>query len=154
MGNHNKMESWKFLIGKWESIPESHIGDPPGTINKVKITQYPNEKYLMLKSEGWRDGVLTSNGLAVMHYDYSINKFKMKAFFETGFVNNYTEYENTGTEIKFETETESPPKGFETTRFRQYLKKENDKRFTITLDTAKGNDEFKKFYETSYHKVS
>lgn len=147
------MEPWKFLVGKWESIPESHVGDPPGTVNKVKISEYPNEKFLMLKSEGWRDGVLVSNGLAVMHYDYAIQKYKMKAFFEYGFVNNYTEYENTEAVIKFETQTESPPKGFETTRFRQYLKKESDRRFTITLDTAKENEDFQKFYETTYEKT-
>ena len=153
MSDEIKLTNWKFLVGKWESIPESHVGDPPGTVNKVKITEYPNEKFLMLKSEGWRDGVLTSKGLATMFYDYTTQKFKMKAFFEYGFVNNYTEYESSDNEIKFDTETESTPKGFETTRFRQYFKKESDSRFTITLDTAKENEDFKKFYETTYHKV-
>ncbi|TFG19114.1 MAG: DUF1579 domain-containing protein [Promethearchaeota archaeon] len=153
MSIDNPLSTWKFLLGKWESVPESHIGDPPDTINKVKITEYPNDKYFMLKSEGWRDGVLTSNGLAVMYYDYSQQKFKMKAFFEYGFVNNYTEYESSDREIKFETETESPPKGFESTRFRQYLRKESDTRFTITLDTATKNEDFKKFYESTYEKT-
>ena len=107
----------------------------------------------MFKSEGWRDGVLTSNGLAVLYYDYSAQKFKMKAFFEYGFVNNYTEYESSETEIKFNTETESTPEGFETTRFRQYLHKESDTRFTITLDTSTGEEDFKKFYESTYEKT-
>ncbi|MHA1453526.1 MAG: hypothetical protein ACTSRD_11760 [Promethearchaeota archaeon] len=153
MSTDNRLSKWKFLLGKWESIPESHIGDPPCTINKVKITEYPNDKFLMLKSESWRDGVLTSNGLAVLYYDYSEQKFKMKAFFEYGFVNNYMEYESTDTEIKFETITESTPEGFETTHFRQYLKKDSETRFTITLDTATENQEYKKFYETTYEKT-
>ena len=52
----------------------------------------------------------------------------MKAFFEYGFVNNYTEYESIDKEVKFETVTESTPEGFETMKFRQYLKKETDTR--------------------------
>jgi hypothetical protein len=148
-----QLDQWKFLIGKWESVPESHIGDPPGTINKVQIKEYPNDKFLMLKSEGWRDGILTTNGLAVLYFDNSMKKFKMKAFFEYGFVNNYTEYESSESEIKFETETESTPEGFETTRFRQYLTKESNTRFTITLDTANENEDFQKFYETTYEKT-
>ena len=69
-------------------------------------------------------------------------------------LDNYTEYESTDSEIKFETETESTPDGFVTTRFRQYLRKESDIRFTITLDTANKDEEFKKFYESTYQKVS
>ena len=107
----------------------------------------------MLKSEGWRDGVLSSNKTSMLYYDDTIQKFKMKAFFEYGFVNNYTEYESSDIEIKFETATELIPKGFETARFRQLLKKENDTRFTIILDKTTENEEFKKFYEVTYEKT-
>lgn len=69
-------------------------------------------------------------------------------------MNNYTEYESSDIKINFETITESSLKGFNSTRFRQYLKKESVVRFAIPLDTAAENVDFKKFYETEYKKLN
>jgi hypothetical protein len=47
----NELEKWKFLLGEWESDPETHVGNENGAVNHAKIDHKPSDQFIFMVNE-------------------------------------------------------------------------------------------------------
>lgn len=147
------LNDWQFLIGNWESDPDSHVGNEKGTINKAVVTQKPSDQFIFMINEAYRTGNPQGEGWALFFYDETVDKIKTKSVYGMGFVVNYVEESRNADGFTLIAESvDSMPEGFENSSWKLTLKKLTNDQFLYTL--LMGNEgEFTTFWEAKYNRV-
>lgn len=150
-----KIDNWDFLVGKWESVPETHVGEPDGAKTYMKIEPYPSNQYFSMRSRSEVNDQLVTNGLSVIYFDNASNNYKLKTFFGMGFVVNYEELEHSDNKIVLEAvSVESQPPDFGDSDFRYTITKKGDDLFDIHLEMKPPGQEYFSFWRSDFERTN
>lgn len=150
----NLMNQWNFLKGKWESDPETHIGNESNTINKATISQRPSEQFLFMINEAYRSGNTQGEGWNLFYYDDVIDRLMCKSIHGMGFVVNYIEENRTEDEFTLlASSVDAIPDGFEESKWKLKLTKLDNDQFLLSLYIAQKDEEFTIFWEARYNRI-
>ena len=140
------LRGWHFLVGEWRGKTSGDQFGETGEVDDVAVfTLEPGDRFLTTRGEAWCEGRLLNRSLAVMFYDAVAGKFRRETFFSYGFVNHETEYARSDDEIRFDVRIEPPPKEFEGTRWRSFLRRQSDDEIETGLEVAKGDARFESY---------
>jgi hypothetical protein len=149
----NNLRNWKFLIGNWESDPETHIGNEKGTVNKANFSHKPSDQFLFMINEAYRSGNPQGESWSLFFYDENEDKVKNKSVYGMGFIVNYVEEYQTDNEVIFTAASvDSMPEGFEESAWRLKLKKLSEDKFSFALLMGK-EGEYTIFWEAIYNRI-
>jgi len=140
-------------VGKWKGTSKDEFGEKGIIENTAVFTMEPSEKFIMATGEARSKGRLLNKSISLMFYDSREGRFKRKAFFSYGFVNNEVECVRNKNEIRFDITMEPLPKSFEGTKWRSFIRKISADEIATGLETAKEGEEFKKYGETIMKKI-
>lgn len=154
MSSNSLLDEWRFLIGNWKGATKDQFGEK-GVVESVAVFSLePSEKFVMGRHEAWCEGRFVNKSITLLFYDKAADKFRRKSFFSYGFVNNEIECSRRDSEIKFDIEVEPLPKQFEGILWRSYIRRISEEKMAMGLEMARKGEEFKKYGETVYSKIS
>jgi hypothetical protein len=153
MSSSNPIENWHFLVGTWKGESKNQFGGE----GVIEITQSfsleLNNRFIMNKSEAYREGKLENAEIGIMFYDVRNKRFLRKTFFTYGFVNNEIEYHSSESEILFDVVSEPTPQAFDGMKWRSSLRKISEHEISEGLSVAKEGEDYQNYGEAILKKV-
>ncbi len=150
----NLINQWGFLTGKWESDPETHIGNESNTVNKATISQRPSDQFLFMVNEAYRSGNSQGEGWNLFYYDDANDKIMCKSIYGMGFAVNYIEESRTEEEFTMTANSvDAIPDGFEESKWKLKLTKLKNDQFLLSLYMGDKDDNFTIFWDARYNRI-
>jgi hypothetical protein len=144
MSSKNPIENWYFLVGTWKGESKDQFGGE-GVLDVTHTFSLElNDRFIMNRSEAYREGKLENAEIGIMFYDVRNKKFLRKTFFTYGFVNNEVESYSSDTEIHFDVVSEPTPQAFDGMKWKSSLRKISENEISEGLYFAK---EVEVFYQ-------